>query len=142
VRWTDPEHAVEGVGPTAHRALVGRLGPVGRDGRRHREVVVDGWRFVLEVEPERLARLRETASRTRGSAGQGGPSDVRAAIPGRIVAVSVAIGDTVEVGQQLLVIEAMKMQNEVRSPRAGVVAKVAVAPGDTVDLGAVLVGIA
>ena len=142
VRWTDAEHAVVGVGSTAHRALVGRLGPIGRDGRRYREVVVDGWRFVLEVEPERLARLRETASRAQGSAGHGGPSEVRAAIPGRIVAVSVAIGDTVDVGQQLLVIEAMKMQNEVRSPRTGIVVKVAVAAGETVDLGAVLVGIA
>jgi len=142
VRWTDPGHAVEGVGSASRRALVGPLGPIDRDGRRQREVVVEGWRFVLELEPERLARLRETASRARGSAGHGGPSEVRAAIPGRIVAVSVAIGDTVEVGQQLLVIEAMKMQNEVRSPRGGVVANVAVAPGDTVDLGAVLVGIA
>ena len=142
VRWVDAGHAVVGVGPASRRALVGQLGPIHPNGRQDREVVVNGWRFVLELEPERLARLRETAGRARGAVGLGGPAEIRAVIPGRVVAVSVAVGDSVEAGQQLLVIEAMKMQNEVRSPRAGVVARVAVAPGETVDLGAVLVGIA
>jgi len=54
----------------------------------------------------------------------------------------VAVGDVVEAGQKLLVIEAMKMQNELRAPRAGTIERVVVGAGQTVDLGAVLVVIA
>ena len=94
---------------------------------------------ALDVQPERMARLRERARRDVGTTAQSGPLEVRAIIPGRVVAVSVAEGDTIEAGDQLLVVEAMKMQNELRSPRAGVVERIAVGVGQTVDLGAVLV---
>jgi biotin carboxyl carrier protein len=60
-------------------------------------------------------------------------------IPGRVVAVAVVAGDEVEAGQTLLVIEAMKMQNELRSPRDGSVERVAVGVGETIDLGQLLV---
>ena len=60
-------------------------------------------------------------------------------IPGRVAAVAVAVGDAVTAGQTLLVVEAMKMQNELRSPRDGVVERVAVAVGETIDLGDLLV---
>jgi len=62
-------------------------------------------------------------------------------IPGRVAAVAVAVGDAVSVGQTLLVVEAMKMQNEVRSPRAGRVVAVTVAAGQTVSAGASLLRI-
>jgi biotin carboxyl carrier protein len=55
------------------------------------------------------------------------------------VAVSVAVGDGVEAGQQVLVVEAMKMQNELRSPRAGSVERIGVAVGDTIEVGDLLV---
>jgi glutaconyl-CoA decarboxylase len=55
------------------------------------------------------------------------------------VAVSVVPGDEVTPGQALLVVEAMKMQNELTAPRAGTVRRVAVGAGSTVDLGDVLV---
>jgi biotin carboxyl carrier protein len=138
LRWLDAGHATSGTGEATHHIRVGPAGPIGATGRREREVVVDGWRFVLEIEPERLARLREKAARGRGHGSHGGPLEVRAIIPGRIVAVSVAVGDEIAAGHQLLVIEAMKMQNELRAPRAGVVERIAVGPGQTVELGTLL----
>jgi len=120
--------------------MVTPLGPSDRDGRRRVEVVVDGWRFVLEVEDDAHAVLRERARRDRGSdAGSGAPVEIRAIIPGRIARVAVTAGDTVEAGQPLLVVEAMKMQNELRAPRAGTVQRVATATGSTVEIGELLV---
>jgi biotin carboxyl carrier protein len=60
-------------------------------------------------------------------------------IPGRVIAVAVAAGDAVQPGDPLLVVEAMKMQNELRAPRAGVVERVAVGAGTTVELDDLLV---
>lgn len=102
------------------------------------EVVVDGWRFEVDVESEPRARLRERATSARGSASRGGPLELRAIIPGRVVSVDVAIGDAVDAGGRLLVIEAMKMQNELRSPRGGTVGRLAVGAGQTVERGDLL----
>jgi biotin carboxyl carrier protein len=60
-------------------------------------------------------------------------------MPGKVVRLLTAPGAAVEAGQGLLILEAMKMQNELRSPRAGVVAALRVAEGDTVSTGQVLV---
>jgi biotin carboxyl carrier protein len=125
------------VGPNV---VVGRVGQVDRDGRRLVEVVVDGWRFELLVEDDARATLRERASRDRTDAGAaGGPLEIRAIIPGRIASVAVAPGDTVQAGQTLLAVEAMKMQNELRAPRAGTVTKVPAGAGATVEVGDILV---
>jgi biotin carboxyl carrier protein len=102
------------------------------------EVVLDGWRFEVDLEPESRAALRDRATRASGDTVRGGPLELRAIIPGRVLSVDVADGDTVEAGQRVLVVEAMKMQNELRSPRAGTVRAVAVGPGQTVELGDVL----
>jgi biotin carboxyl carrier protein len=118
------------------------FGPLRRDAARGvavREVVVDGWRFEVELEPERRALLRERARRGAGAVSKGGPVEVRAIIPGRVVAISVVPGDAVEAGQQILVVEAMKMQNELRAPREGSVDRVGVAVGDTIEVGDLLV---
>jgi biotin carboxyl carrier protein len=119
-------------------ATIGEESPV--DGNRPPtvEVVVDGWRFVFRVEGARRAELRERASRAGSTLAAAGPVEVRTPIPGRIVSVAVAAGDAVEVGQPLLVVEAMKMQNEVRAPRAGAVRRVDVEAGRPVDAGDVL----
>ena len=106
------------------------------------EVVVGGWRFEVEVEDAVRAALRERASRDREAAGHAGPTAVHAIIPGVVVSVAVAAGDAVAAGQQLLAVEAMKMQNELRAPRAGVVERVAVAAGATIEVGDLLVVIA
>ena len=109
------------------------------EGGRHREVLVDGFRFDVEVESERIAALRERASRGRAASAHSGPLEVKAIIPGKVVAVSIATGDAVTAGQQLLVVEAMKMQNELRSPRDGTIERVGVAPGVNIEVGDLLV---
>jgi len=138
-RLTEP--AADGAAGGALRTDV-LLGPVRIDrarGTRVREVVVDGWRIDVEVEFERRAVLRERARRSAGTVSLGGPVEIRAIIPGRVVAVTVAVGDNVEAGQQVLVVEAMKMQNELRAPREGSVERIGVAVGDTIEVGDLLV---
>ncbi len=107
-------------------------------GIERREVVVDGWRIEIEIESERRASLRERARRGREETAHGGPTEVHAIIPGVVVSVSVVPGDAVVAGQQLLVVEAMKMQNELRAPRDGVISKVAVGAGRTIEVGDLL----
>jgi len=126
------------------QVLLGRPSGAGPDRRgvRRREVVVDGWRVDLEIEPEYQARLRERARRGDDAAAHGGPTEVRAIIPGVVVSVSVNPGDAVVTGQQMLVLEAMKMQNELKAPRDGTVERVAVGPGKTIELGELLLVIA
>jgi biotin carboxyl carrier protein len=79
----------------------------------------------------------------RGAADSGGAAHgeqkVLAPMPGRVVRVLVAPGDEVERRQPLVVVEAMKMENELRSPKAGRVKDVAVTPGTSVEAGRVLV---
>ncbi len=125
-------------GDAAHRVILEAEGP-GDGGARSREVLVGGFRFVVETESERTASLRERASRGRAASAHSGPLQVKAIIPGKVVAVSVAAGDTVTAGQQLLVVEAMKMQNELRSPRDGTVERVGVAVGVKIEIGDLLV---
>ena len=64
--------------------------------------------------------------------------EIHAIIPGRIVAISVSPGEAVEAGQQLLVLEAMKMQNELRARARVTIGRIAVAVGQTVDVGDLL----
>ncbi|MEJ7747824.1 MAG: acetyl-CoA carboxylase biotin carboxyl carrier protein subunit [Candidatus Limnocylindrales bacterium] len=110
-----------------------------RLGRRTVEVSVGGWRYEFEVEAEAKATLRERGTRSRRGVGQSGDHlEVRAIMPGRIISIAVGAGEKVEVGQTLLVVEAMKMQNDLRAPRAGIVHSVAVAAGSTVELGDIL----
>ena len=103
-----------------------------------REVIVDGFRFDVEMEAERRAALRERAALGR-VAGQGsGPLEVRAIIPGKVASVWVVAGDAVIAGQQLLVVEAMKMHNELRAPRDGTIERVGVAEGVKIEVGDLL----
>jgi biotin carboxyl carrier protein len=129
-------------GPAGRTLVV--LEPEHPDGAsvRRREVLVDGFRFEVEIESERTAALRERASQGRASGGFGGPTEIRAIIPGKVVSVLVAAGDEVVAGEQLLVVEAMKMQNELRSPRDGTIERVGVAQGVNIEIGDLLVVIA
>jgi glutaconyl-CoA/methylmalonyl-CoA decarboxylase subunit gamma len=72
-------------------------------------------------------------------AGTGGPASLQAPIPGRLVKILVKPGDKVSAGQALLVLEAMKMENEVRAPRAGTVKVVHAGEGLAVETGQALV---
>jgi biotin carboxyl carrier protein len=67
-----------------------------------------------------------------------GPARVTAPMPGKIVRVLIEAGENVEAGQGLLVMEAMKMENELRSPRAGRIGSLAVREGQAVETGALL----
>jgi biotin carboxyl carrier protein len=129
----------DGVSAGRRRLFVGPGVPLpDGSGIVRRELVVDGWRIEVDVEPARRAALRDRAQRGHDSAGRGGPTEVHAIIPGRVVSVSVRASDDVVAGQQLLVVEAMKMQNELRAPRDGVVSRVAVAAGQTIEIGDLL----
>ncbi len=78
--------------------------------------------------------------RDRGSAAEAeGRQKILAPMPGKIVRVLVKTGDAVQAGQGLLVVEAMKMQNEIRSPKTGTVDRLAVVEGQTVNAGEVVV---
>ena len=111
----------------------------GEGGSRVREVLVDGFRFLVETEPERIAALRERATKGRATAAHTGQLQVKAIIPGKVVAILVAVGDTVTAGQQLLVVEAMKMQNELRAPKDGTIERLGVAVGVNIEIGDLLV---
>ena len=79
--------------------------------------------------------------RGAGAAGgeQGGRAQVKAPMPGKVVRVLVEAGQAVEVGQGLVVVEAMKMQNELKSPKSGTVAELRAEAGSPVNAGDVLV---
>jgi acetyl/propionyl-CoA carboxylase alpha subunit len=84
--------------------------------------------------------LRTLALRRAAAAGVRveGPQPVRSPMPGRVVAVLAAEGQQVAAGEPLMVVEAMKMENELRAPRAGTVQQLTAAVGETVELGATL----
>lgn len=99
-------------------------------------VTVCGHRFEVEVrDPRRW-------NRNAALGAQGGVQQVAAPMPGKVVRVLVAVGDTVEEGQGIVVVEAMKMQNEMKAARAGKIASLTAQPGATVSAGEVLATIA
>lgn len=97
---------------------------------------IDGWRFEVEALDERTRTIRELSAKSGGPAG---PTPLKAPMPGLIVRVLVNAGDTVEAGQGLIVMEAMKMENELRAAAAGTVKSVAIQQGAAVEKGALLV---
>lgn len=88
--------------------------------------------------PFRIEDPRSLQSRKKADAGGSGARAVVASMPGRIIRLLVQPGDAVEAHQGLIVVEAMKMQNELKAPKAGTVVRVAVEVGATVQAGAVL----
>ena len=99
-------------------------------GNRVREVRVDD--RVKIIDPKRLRSGQNSGGHHHGVA------QIVAQMPGKVVRVHVEAGESVEKGAGVIVVEAMKMQNEMKSPRAGVVVSVNVKPGDTVNAGDVL----
>jgi biotin carboxyl carrier protein len=125
-----------------------------KTGRTNFSLIVDNRSFEIEVDHKgdeyrvlvdgrnyRVNLIDQRRVRTSGGAGIGGTEGrqtVSVPMPGKVVAVLVAEGDTVEKGQGLIIVEAMKMENEVRSPIAGEVKEIKVKQGDTVEGGATL----
>jgi biotin carboxyl carrier protein len=86
------------------------------------------------------ARVRPaTYGATEAPSALPGDGGVRAPMPGRVVAVHAGVGEEVAAGAPLVVVEAMKMQNELLAPRAGTVLRICVTAGDAVERGAILV---
>ena len=77
-------------------------------------------------------------SRQKGARGDEGPRKILAPMPGRIVRLLVAENSNVEAGQGIVVVEAMKMQNEIKSPKNGVIKKISATPGAAVNPGDIL----
>jgi biotin carboxyl carrier protein len=96
----------------------------------------DRHRFDVEAVDERTRAIRALSGKGKAD---GGPVPLVAPMPGLIVRVAVAVGDVVEPGQGLVVMEAMKMENELRAASGGTVSAVRVSAGAVVDRGAVLV---
>ncbi len=97
------------------------------------DVLVAGRIFHLEAIDERTQLLAGSAHAVAS-----GPQSVEAEMPGKVVLISAAVGETVGEGQGVLVIEAMKMENEIRSPITGVIREISVSEGDTVEAGTAL----
>ena len=116
------------------------------DGARHHEVAVHRERSseatVYQVAPGALSTrvevmdpLTHLARETRGGAGLGGVQQVTAYMPGRVVEVLVEEGAEVEAGQGVVVLEAMKMENEIQAPGPGTVRRIFVEGGQAVEGG-------
>jgi pyruvate carboxylase subunit B len=118
--WTVAAQTLDGLAP-----LRWALGAVGE-------------RFEVDAVDDRTRQIQALTGRGRAAVGGG---VVKAPMPGLVVRVEVTVGQRVEVGAGLVVVEAMKMENELRAQRAGVVETVHVAAGQTVDKGASLVTI-
>jgi len=89
--------------------------------------------FAVELRDPRSLR-----SRNKTGGDEKGPRKLLAAMPGRIVRLLVAENSEVEAGQGIVVVEAMKMQNEIKSPKKGIVKKISATPGAAVNPGDVL----
>jgi pyruvate carboxylase subunit B len=98
-----------------------------------------GERFEVEALDDRTRQIQALTGRTKAPAGG---AVVKAPMPGLVVRVEVTQGQVVQVGEGLVVVEAMKMENELRAPRPGVVETIHVAAGQTVDKGASLITLA
>jgi biotin carboxyl carrier protein len=93
-------------------------------------IVLGNQRFAAVVKDPRSLQSRRSAD-----AGGEGPRKITAPMPGKVVRIMAAVGAEVEAGQAVIVIEAMKMQNELKSPRKGMLKKLSVAEGAAVEAG-------
>ncbi len=94
------------------------------------QVLLHGQLFLADVEDERERRLRAASGSQVADRGE---YHLKAPMPGLVIAVPVSEGQEVETGDVLLILESMKMQNELKSPRAGKISRVRVEIGDSVE---------
>ena len=119
------------IGDEVHRVIVRRGAQ-----RGDYSLWVDGYRFDVEALDERTAAIRELS---KLSSTASGPKPLIAPMPGLIVRINVKAGDKVAQGQGLVVMEAMKMENELRAAAAGTVKSINAKPGTAVEKGTVLI---
>ena len=119
------------IGNEVHRVVV-RAG-----GSRGAYILwLDGHRFDVEALDERTRAIREISG---AAAGPTGPAPVIAPMPGLVVRINAQVGDEVQAGQGLVVMEAMKMENELRAQVGGRVKAILVATGTAVEKGTLLI---
>lgn len=100
------------------------------------DILMGGRMFTGRVLDERAMLMMNRSGGLKLSSGE-----VVSPMPGLIVQVLVKAGDMVEQGQTVIILESMKMQNELKAPRTGKVSQVAISAGNTVDKGAILLSI-
>ena len=100
------------------------------EGEEDWQVLLRGHLFQVKVEDEREKRLRAAAG---GGVAEGGEFHLKAPMPGLVVAIPVTEGQEVKKGQVLVILESMKMQNELKSPRDGFVDRIKVRAGESVE---------
>jgi biotin carboxyl carrier protein len=110
------------------------LATIGGDGEVR--LAIDGLEYAAEVVDEARARLASVAGARSGSHAR---LELKSPMPGLIVKVVCSVGDEIRAGQPLVVLQAMKMENELSLPRGGRVATVKAESGQTVEQGQVLV---
>jgi biotin carboxyl carrier protein len=108
---------------------------VERAGDEYR-ISLDGELYIVSVQDERTRKIQKALDRAAKDTGE---FVLNAPMPGLVRGVPVQTGQEVQKGQGLVILEAMKMENELRAPRAGVVRDIRVKPGDAVELGQALI---
>jgi biotin carboxyl carrier protein len=131
-RGVSRDYSIESSGPGIYSVLI--------EGRSYQATVlapgtiqVNDRIFTVEIFDPRELRTRSSGGASEGR------QNILAPMPGKIVRTLVAVGDSVEAGQGLIVVEAMKMQNEMKSPKAGIVAEIKTKDGATVAAGEILI---
>ena len=94
------------------------------------EVLIRGRQYQVKIEDEREKRLKAAAG---GGVAEGGEFHLKAPMPGLVVSVLVEEGQEVKKGQVMLILESMKMQNELKAPRDGVIGRIRVKAGESVE---------
>lgn len=130
-----PHWQISEVEPGLYSILDGTRSLEARVSRNHTGFIVDLDGRVLSIELEDPRELRKGARHH----GRHGRADISAPMPGKVVRILVAAGDTVEEGQGLIVVEAMKMQNELKASKGGKVVAIAAKEGANIAAGQVLV---
>ncbi|MCP5095238.1 MAG: hypothetical protein GY943_06780 [Chloroflexi bacterium] len=99
------------------------------------EVLIKGELYPVNVQDERAYRLAKARGTIQDVTGQ---ATIKSPMPGIIIATPVSEGDAINKGDKVIILESMKMENELKSPRDGVVVTLAVEPGVSVEKGQVL----
>jgi len=139
VRVDDRSYELEASEPEANVYLLkhdGRIFEVFASRQQNADLAVRVGTAEIDVAISDPKRLRGSSS---GADDASGKVEIKTAMPGKVVRILVAEGDNVEAGDGVIVVEAMKMQNEMKSPKDGSIKEIKVVEGDTVSAGDILV---
>ncbi len=123
------------IGGKSYEIFARRLSQSSEKESQTYEILLAGQRFEVTVEDERTRMLAGVVR----AGGSSGTARIQAPMPGLVVKILLEVGASVEQGQAVIVLEAMKMENDLISPIAGIIKEIKVGKGQTVEQGAVLV---